>query len=570
MTYADADLSEGEQYNWRSYSATRWASSSAHLLGRPVTSAEAFTWLHDPVFNAMPIDIKAESNMDFLNGVNQFLCHGWPYNAPGVEYPGWHFYVSAIFNDRNPWWIAMHDVTTYLARAAFLLRQGTPANDVAIYLPEDDEYTEATPSNLATAGFNARYVNNLIPTILDSGYNFDFTDDGVLALRGKVEGKTLSFGDSKYKVVVLPGLTRVPLATLKKFEEFANNGGILIATGSLPSQSPGYLATDADNRAIQEISQRLFTSPAAKGIVTTPAELGVTLQAKLRPDLAYSRTHTELGFVHRHVDGSEVYFIVNTSNQPISDTAIIRTDGLTPERWDALTGQVSLVDHVQTFAGATGIPVSLPAYGTQFIVFSSRKLAASPTATGNIPAPLDLSQDWAVTFKNSSAEADPAPRKMDAGASWTANPDLASFSGVASFTKEVDVPATMLQGGLKTSIYFGQEQPVNAGGGRLSAAIQQPIGDVAVVWVNGQRAGAAWCPPYSVDVTSLLKPGANQILIQVGNRAVNYLSAHPEPDMNSVKADPLLGGNRFANQNLSNYRPLPSGLLGTVQLTASH
>ena len=570
MTYADADLSEGEQYTWRAFSATRWAASSAHMLGRPVTSAEAFTWLHDPVFNAMPIDIKAESNMDFLNGVNQFLCHGWPYNAPGVEYPGWHFYVSAIFNDRNPWWIAMHDVTTYLARASYLLRQGTPANDVAIYLPEDDEYTEATPSNLAASGFNARYVNNLIPVILDSGYNFDFTDDGVLALRGKVDGGTLAFGDSKYKVVILPGLTRVPLATLQKFEEFANNGGILIATGSLPSQSPGYLATDADNQAIQAISQRLFSGPAAKGIVTTPAQLGVILQAKLRPDVVYSRAHSELGFVHRHLDGGEVYFLVNTSNQPISDTAIVRTDGLTPEFWDALTGQVSPVANVHAYTGATGIPVSLPAYGTQFIVFSSRKLAAPATATGTVPAPLDLSKDWAVTFKNSSAEADPAPRQMDAGASWTANPDLASFSGVASFAKEVDVPATMLQAGLKTSIYFGQEQPVNAGGGRLSAAIQQPIGDVAVVWVNGQRAGAVWCPPYSVDVTSLLKPGANQILIQVGNRAVNYLSAHPEPDMTSVKADPLLGGNRFDNQNLSNYRPLPSGLLGTVQLTASY
>ncbi len=570
MSYADADLSEGEQFNWRAFSYTRWAASSAHMLGRPVTSAEAFTWLHDPVFNAMPIDIKAESNMDFLNGVNQFLCHGWPYNAPGVEYPGWHFYVSAIFNDRNPWWIAMHDVTTYLARASYLLRQGAPANDVAIYLPEDDEYIDATPGNLGTATFNARYVNNLIPVILDSGYNFDFTDDGVLALRGKVAGGTLAFGDSKYKVVILPGLTRLPLATLQKFEEFANSGGILIATGTLPSQAPGYLATDADNQAIREISQRLFSGPTAKGIVTTPAQLGVTLQAKLRPDLAYSRTHSELGFVHRRLDGGEVYFLVNTSNQPISDTAIIRTDGLTPEWWDALTGQISPVANAKAYAGATGIPVSLPAYGTRFIVFSSRQMSAPATASGNVPAPLDLSKDWAVTFKNSSAEADPAPRKMDAGASWTDNPDLASFSGVATFAKEVDVPVTMLQAGLKTSIYFGEEQPVIAGGGRLSAAIQQPIGDVAVVWVNGQRAGAVWCPPYSVDVTSLLKPGANQIVIQVGNRAVNYLSAHEEPDMTSVKANPLLGGNRFDNQNLSNYRPLPSGLLGTVQLTASH
>jgi hypothetical protein len=286
--------------------------------------------------------------------------------------------------------------------------------------------------------------------------------------------------------------------------------------------------------------------------------------------VAYTKTHSELGFIHRHTDAGEVYFLVNTSNQPVSDTAMIRTDGLNAEWWDAVTGRVSPVTNAQAYAGATGIPVSLPAYGTQFIVFSSRQLPTPATASsGAAPAPIDLSKDWAVTFKNSSAEADPAPRQMDAGASWTTEPDLASFSGVATFAKEVDVPAAMLQGGLKTSIYFGEGQPGGGGGARLSAAIQQPIGDVAVVWVNGQRAGAVWCPPYRVDVTSLLKPGANQIRIQVGNRAVNYLSAHREPDMTSVKADPLLGGNRFDNQNVSNYRPLPSGLLGTVQLTAS-
>ncbi len=49
----------------------------------------------------------------------------------------------------------------------------------------------------ASGGLFTRNVNGLIPTILDNGYNFDFTDDGVMALRGKVDGKTLAFGDSK-------------------------------------------------------------------------------------------------------------------------------------------------------------------------------------------------------------------------------------------------------------------------------------------------------------------------------------------------------------------------------------
>ncbi len=114
MTYADADLDEGEQYNWRQFSATRWAGSASHMLSRPVASAEAFTWSHDPgVFFTMPIDIKAESNLDFLNGItDSFCCHGWPYNAPGVEYPGWHFLCSPPSSTtRNPWWVAMPDLT---------------------------------------------------------------------------------------------------------------------------------------------------------------------------------------------------------------------------------------------------------------------------------------------------------------------------------------------------------------------------------------------------------------------------------------------------------------------------
>ena len=32
----------------------------------------------------------------------------------------------------------MPDITAYLQRVSFLLRQGQPANDVALYLPTDD------------------------------------------------------------------------------------------------------------------------------------------------------------------------------------------------------------------------------------------------------------------------------------------------------------------------------------------------------------------------------------------------------------------------------------------------
>ena len=578
MTYADANLDEGEQYNWRQFSGTRWASSASHLLDRPLASAEAFTWLHSPVFMAAPIDIKAESNLQFLNGVNQLLCHGWPYTAPGVEYPGWRFYAAAVFNEKNPWWIAMHDINDYLARASYLLRQGAPANDVALYLPEEDAYTAMTPTSLQLAaaggGILGPHVSNLMPAILDSGYNLDFIDDGVLALRGQVDGATLAFGASKYKIIILPDVTRIPLATLEKFADFANHGGILIATGALPSQSPGHRATASDNQTIQHLSQQLFSGPDAKGIVTTPERLGATLISKLPPDVAYSRTHSELGFIHRHLDGGELYFLVNTSNQPVSDTAIVRTDGLHPEWWDATTGRIGAATNTKSYAGATGISVNLPPYGTQFLVFTNRQLPSPGLASEGRPAPIDLSTDWKATFQNSAPEASPAPRQVATLGDWTTDPALKYFSGTATYEKEVVVSAAQLAAqGFEWYLDFGPGAPANVPGGNTGnpsrANFQPPVGDAAVVWVNGQRAGAVWCPPYRVEVTSLLKPGANQIRIQVGNRAINYMADqqhHPLPDYTALNA--TYPPKRFDAQDLNVLQIQPSGLLGIVQLTA--
>ena len=75
-----------------------------------------------------------------------------------------------------------------------------------------------------------------------------------------------------------------------------------------------------------------------------------------------------------------------------------------------------------------------------------------------------------------------------------------------------------------------------------------------------------------VDVTSLLKPGPNEIRIQVANRATNYMADftnHPLPDYTALNADPRMGGNRFGAQDLNQIQVLPSGLLQTVQLVAS-
>lgn len=73
---AAVDLPEGEGHHWRQLTAARWASSASHLFDRPVASSETWTWLHSPSFRATPLDLKAEADRHFLQGITQLIGHG--------------------------------------------------------------------------------------------------------------------------------------------------------------------------------------------------------------------------------------------------------------------------------------------------------------------------------------------------------------------------------------------------------------------------------------------------------------------------------------------------------------
>ncbi|MFL6468770.1 MAG: glycosyl hydrolase, partial [Pyrinomonadaceae bacterium] len=214
-----ADISDGEGAQWKVVRAARWASSANHIYGRNVTSSETWTWLHSPVFRATPLDLKAEADIHFLQGINQLIGHGWGYTPPGVEYPGWRFYAAGAYSEQNPWWIVMPDLAKYLQRMSYLMRQGKPQNDIALYLPNADAYAGFSAGKVHLIDAERELVGEkLLPAIFEAGYNLDFFDDGMLA-----DSSTNVFGT--HKVVVLPGIERMPLESIRKLDAFVKSGG---------------------------------------------------------------------------------------------------------------------------------------------------------------------------------------------------------------------------------------------------------------------------------------------------------------------------------------------------------
>jgi len=541
-----ADLPEGEGSRWRAFSTTRWASSANHLYDRPVTSSETFTWLHSPVFRATPLDMKAEADLHFLQGVNQIICHGWPYSPPQAAEPGWHFYAAAVFSEHNPWWLVMPDITVSLQRISFLLRQGKPVNDVALYLPTDDAYAHFTLGNVSVNGQMGTLLDpQIVPQILDAGYNFDLIDDGAI-----------THGGIPYPVLILPGVERIPLATYRKIEEYVRKGGIAIATRRTPSLAPGLVEAQTDTSAIRDLSRALFEAPAAKGkLVPGEARLGEALRAALAPDLTKA---PEVGFVHRKLAFADVYFLANTSNQPVHGAAEFRIQGAQAAWWNPFNGKVEKAD------GGNRIDLNLAPYESRVIVFSKDQVAAPRPPTGPAVPAIDISAGWTAVFAGS-----PQPVAMDRLTSWTDLEAYKYFSGQATYEKTVTLGPSFVSSGRAVWLDFGAGTPVTAqerrSGSGMRAMLESPVREAAVVYVNGKAAGSVWRPPYEVEVSGLLRAGENHIRVVVANLAINTLSHQPPPDYR-----PLIQkyGDRFQDQDMANLQPLASGLLGPIRLVA--
>lgn len=612
-----ADLPEGEGYQWRTLTSSRWAASASHIYGQPVSSSETWTWLHSPSYRATPLDMKAEADLHFLQGITQLIGHGWPYTSEGVDFPGWRFYAAAVFNDTNPWFVAMPDVSRYLQRVSFMMRQGAPANDVAFYLPVSDAYASFTVGRSIHLldVLKERIGAEVMGRIFDAGFNFDLVDDDALRLTGKVDGDALVLGSgsgsgsgNRYRAIVLPDVERLPLDTLRTLDAFVRGGGILIATRRLPAIAPGFRATDAEHAEVRDTIASLFNGTNARAkLVADEKEVGAALRQALTPDVEItgltnqpasaptSATVSDAGVVHRRLPFADVYFIVNTSNRPMIGIARVRVQRKQAAWWNPMTGEAATARITRTTDGRSEVSLRLAPYESQFLVLADGappRLLAPPTGSnGAGAAPADMAihvtSEWKVTFTQPAASFMKPPARaaattvstnMKSLRSWTHDEATRYFSGTATYETQITLTEAFVRArpGRRITLGFGDGTPVDkpssgpntpsntAAPVRQRAWIDSPVREAAVVYVNDKRAGAVWAPPYGVDVTALLVPGVNRIRVIAGNTAINYMAGRPLPSYRLLN---LRHGERFTPQDMSDLRPLPSGLLQTVTLS---
>jgi len=316
----------------------------------------------------------------------------------------------------------------------------------------------------------------------------------------------------------------------------------------------------AESLQIQELSQRLFRDASEAGLfVKNEDELGEALLSRAKRDVSFSPSAPDIGFIHRKLDGADLYFLANTANHPIQTTAKFRDAKRSAELWDPFTGRVSSI------TTPAQIEISLQPYESRLIVFSNSPSNAGPERRSGSPSKeIDLSSDWKLTFTSVKQTI-----AMPTLHSWSEEEPFKYFSGQVTYQKTIDIPADLLSRNWIT-LDFGEGTPVPTPDPlpafNMRAYLEGPVREAAEVYVNGQRVGLVWHPPYSIDLTWTIKPGKNELTIVVGNTAINSLAGRALPDYRLLNDR---YGERFVPQGMENLQPLPSGIVGELRLQVS-
>jgi hypothetical protein len=287
----------------------------------------------------------------------------------------------------------------YIGRLGLVLTQGKHVADVAVYYPiqtmwgsltptrkttwepPDARRTEITPQYIKSEGLYL--TSHIIPysaslpdaprvdaafgevsrELLASQTDFDYLDDQAITESVTMNNKLKVAGES-YGCILLPETRIIPLATYQKIADFVEKGGKLVIFGQFPQLG---LTPEETNRVIS-LSDKLKKAPNVNATAMIP---GIVPEVKgaVGSDVSLDSPCRELFYNHRGTDLTDIYYLINLSDQPIDREITFRSNGKT-ESWDPLTGSVKQVSGTLQHDKKTSLKIHLEGFGATIIVFT--------------------------------------------------------------------------------------------------------------------------------------------------------------------------------------------------------
>lgn len=527
----------------------RMASSAAHVMGRPLTSSETCTWLREHWKVALSFT-KPEIDRAFVDGINHIVYHGTCYSPEDASYPGWLFYASTQFNNRNSWWADFPALNAYVTRVQTVLQSGRPDNDVLLYWPFYDVIDHPD-------GLMKQYGVHDIDWLRDSpcgklarmltgkGFGWDYISDAQILETKVVDGALVTPGGARYRAIVIPATRRMPVATLEHLSGLQQQSDSVIFE-SVPDDVPGLGRLDVRRSRFNELADAMPHGHADfDAVVARLEKLGAVREPMVDSGLSYIRRETKYGEFS--------YFVANQTGESVVGWKELGKNPSGAEIVDPLTGIASEGRLRRNASNEMEIFIQVSP-GESLIVHTyhspkNENIELSPTLVPTDNPPLPVHGEWAVTFVEGGPEL-PAPLRTAELKSWTGfgEESARNFSGTARYGLEFALPADVK----------ADDWLLDLGDVRESARVR----------VNGTLVATLWSVPFRTRIGSHLKPGKNLLEIDVTNLSANRIR---DLDRRGVEWR-IMREINFVNIhyrpfNASSWPLTPSGLLGPVSLT---
>lgn len=541
----------------------KFATSAANVTGKQLVSSESATWLNEHFLSSWG-DVKKAIDLYFLGGVNHIFYHGTGYSPKDAPWPGWLFYAAVHFQPNNPQWKDFHVLNEYITRTQSFLQKGKPDNDVLLYYPIVDRYSE--PGNALLQHFDGMERNfektefeHVSKWMVEKGYSFDFFSERQLQKFTNSGSNIISSGNV-YRTILLPGNKLINEQSFQQLLKLAQQGATILVYKNLPQDVPGFGKLDARRNEFQQLISRLKFSKSGnlqkavigKGSFIVSDELDVLLiAAKARKE---SYTEKGLSVLRRKNSEGTVWLINNRTDNTFDEWIEINSNASSFGLFDAMTGKKGLAKWRKNAKGEVEVLLQLQSYESIIIQSYNGKKSGTvfpyKEATGQ---PEEIKGDWTVTFLDGGPTV-PSSIKTDQLISWTelGGEDVKNFSGTAKYSVEFKKPA-----GSSSSCLL------NLG----------KVNETAEVFLNGKRMATLIGPVFQCVIPATVFQQTNKLEIIVANLMANRISFM---DRNNLPWKIFYNTNMPARkkENVKNglfdasaWKPLSSGLIGPVTIT---